>query len=57
LHLLEALARQFQLSIRRSLSLFDERVQHSDSPAHHKAVKRAANASPTTRPQLEQAIA
>jgi hypothetical protein len=57
LQLLEALARQFQITIGRLLSLLDERVQHRDTLAHHEAVERAAYASPTTWPQLEQSVA
>lgn len=57
MHLLEALARQFQITVRRLLRFLDEGMQHDNPHADKKAVERPAYAITPARPQLEQAIA
>jgi hypothetical protein len=57
LHLLEALARKFQFTVRRLLRLLDERVKNDDALSDEKAVERATDPLSSARAQLEQAIA
>src|SRR5437868_5902387 len=57
LHLLEALAREFQFTIGGLLGLLDERVQDDHALANEKAIEGPADSRSPARAQLEQAIA
>lgn len=57
MQLLQALARQLQLSIRCVLRFLDERVENDDAFAQKKAVEGAPNTRPTTESKFEEPIA
>ena len=56
LHLLRALARKFQFTVRRLLRLFDEYVEDYDPLADEETAEGPTDSGAPARPQLEQAI-